>query len=458
MSNNNGSKKMQFAGKTVLMKELQRTISFRAYDTISASGNSKGIKDLMNKAHELYFGKSNDEDSVGYAEQLMKGMNAFAPLFEKEEDLGKGNTTLIMKSIFHCTQEKIVVSTHPKDKGINMAVLSSKGINNRVQLTARGVWDFGKQVEKFGKRALALVQASEYANGNLPSGKTYEDYLLFLRESMYNDLNANVDKEKDDVDKEKDDDCSSSTKSVEGSEVDADCVVNNMKDNWFFPGYIAFALWGPMMPEDMDECHKAQAFFESDNGKKVKSSGRLAIRKEEENEQSVARTHASVSEGRGLSNKDFLFFASIAQQSSSTAMVQSNRNIDRQLKHYQDKVKRSEREVERWRTFLTPDIMMDHSHLVYVQFKEANDKFHACEAELDAFMKNLTENVNGITSNQYQVIVDKCLSSFKQPDEFAYNTPNEKKRKRSETPMSNIDIIVNQENNTVDGNGSERED
>lgn len=413
MSNNNGSKKIQFAGKTVLMKELQRTISFRAYNTILASGNSKGTKDLMNKAHELYFGKRNDDDSVGYAEQLMKGMNAFAPLFEKEEDLGKGNIMLIMKSMFHCTQEKIVVSTHPKDKGINMAVLSSKGINNRVQLTAHGVWDFGKQVEKFGKRALALVQAWEYTNGNLPSGKTYEDYLLFLRESMYNDLKANVDKEKDDVDKEKDDvdkekddDCSSSAKSVEGSEVEADCVANNMNDNWFFPEYIAFALWGPMMPDDMDECHKALAFFESDNGNKVKSSGRLAIRKEEVNEQSVARTHASVSEGRGLSNKDLLFFASIAQQSSSTAMVLSNRNIDRQLKHYQDKVKRSEREVERWRTFLMPDIMMDQSHLVYVQFKEANDKFHACEAELDAFMKNLTENANEITSNQYQVTVE----------------------------------------------------
>ena len=75
-------------------------------------------------------------------------------------------------------------------------------------------------------------------------------------------------------------------------------------------------------------------------------------------------------------------------------------------------------------------------------------------------MKNLTESANEITSDQYQVIVDKCLSAFKQPDEFAYTTPNEKKKKkkRSETPMSSIDIIVNQDNNAVDGNGSERDD
>jgi hypothetical protein len=117
MSNNNSSKKIQFAGKTGLMKELQKTISFRAYNTILTSGNSKGAKDLQNKVHELYFGKSNDNDSIGYGEQLMKGMNAFAPMFAKEEDLGKGNVTLVMKSLFHCSQEKIVVSTHPKDKG-----------------------------------------------------------------------------------------------------------------------------------------------------------------------------------------------------------------------------------------------------------------------------------------------------------------------------------------------------
>jgi hypothetical protein len=286
---------------------------------------------------------------------------------------------------------------------------------------------------------LALLQASEYANGNLPSGKTYEDYLLFLRESMYNDFKTNVDKEKDD-------DCSSSAKSVEGSEVDADSAANDMKDNWFFPGYIAFALWGPIMPEDMDECYKAQEFFETDNGKKLKNNGQLAILKEEENEMLVARTNAPpVSEGRGLSNKDFLFFASIAQQSSSAAMVQSNKNIDRQLKHYQDKVKQSEREVERWRTFLTPDIMMDQSHLVHVQFtKEAKVKFHACEAELDVFMKSIIEDTKDIRPNQYQVIVDKCLSSFQQPDEFM--------------PLSSIEIVLNEEDNVVDGKGGETDD
>jgi hypothetical protein len=136
-------------------------------------------------ASEKYFGKSNDPDSIGCAKQLVKGINAFSNLYDQGEDLAKGNITLIMKSIYHCQDDVIVSSEVPKDKEINMAILTSKSLNNRVQITPRAVWDFGKQVEKNGKKALAIVKGSEYRFGKLPSGKKYEDYLLFLREQMY---------------------------------------------------------------------------------------------------------------------------------------------------------------------------------------------------------------------------------------------------------------------------------
>jgi hypothetical protein len=81
------------------------------------------------------------------------------------------------------------------------------------------------------------------------------------------------------------------------------------------------------MPDDMDDAHKSEAFFISDlqKQKKSKSDERSSIRKEEENEASVARPKASFSEGRGLSNKDYLMAASIAQQSSTAG---SNVGID----------------------------------------------------------------------------------------------------------------------------------
>jgi hypothetical protein len=177
--------RIQFKGKTSLMKELQRTAAFRAYNDVFTSGGSKAAKELNQKAFDIYFDQPGNEDSIGYARQLVKGMSAFGSLYEKEKDLANGAIILTMKSIFHCLDQVIISSDKPKDKGINMAVMTSKGLNNRATLTARQIWDFGKQVEKNGKKALALVQSSEYADGKIPSGKTYEDYLLFLREAMY---------------------------------------------------------------------------------------------------------------------------------------------------------------------------------------------------------------------------------------------------------------------------------
>jgi hypothetical protein len=435
------SKKILFVGKTTLMKELQRTVAFRAYNSVLTSGNSKGAKALQANAHQLYFGNENDEDSLGYAEQLVEGMNAFAPLFEKEEDIAKGTITLTLKKIFHCLPDKIIVSKVPKDKGINMAVLSSKGLNNRVQITPRGVWDFGKQVEKMGKKALALVQDSEYADGKMPSGKTYEDYLFWLREAMYEEL------KKDGNEKEDDESTSDAV---------ADSADNGMKETWSFPGFIAFALWGPIIPEEMDECHKAEAFWTADMLQKGKTDGRAAIRNEEEIAESVARSKAPISEARGISNKDFLFAASIAQQSSNASMINNNKSIDRRLKYHQDKVKRAEREVERWRAWLTNEIIVDPTHLVNIQFTEANNKFHKAEEELDSFMSTLKNDNVEHRSNPYQALVDKALSTFQQPED-TYKTPKITKRKRSETPSPLSSIEIN-DNESVEEKNDQLED
>lgn len=213
------SKKIQFVGKTALMKELQRTVAFRAYNSVLTSGNSKGAKALQANAHQLYFGNENDEDSLGYAEQLVEGMGAFAPLFEKEEDIAKGTITLTLKKIFHCLPDKIIVSKVPKDKGINMAVLSSKGLNNRVQITPRGVWDFGKHVEKMGKKALALVQDSEYADGKCLLAKLTRT-IYFAPGAMYQEL------KKDGNEKEEGDQSTSDSA--------ADSAANGMKETWSF--------------------------------------------------------------------------------------------------------------------------------------------------------------------------------------------------------------------------------
>lgn len=411
------------------MKELQRTVAFRAYNSVLTSGNSKSVKELQAKAHALYFGNPRDEDSMGYAEQLCCGMSSFSAMFDKEEDLVKGTIKLVMKKVYHCLPDTIVVSTNPRDKGINMAVLSSKGMNNLVQIAGRSVWEFGKVVEKNGKKVLALLKDSEYADGKLPSGKTYEDYLLFIREAMYNDF-KNDSAAAIDVDDKED----TSVHSETNDNVDTDSLADEMKDTWMFPGYIAFALWGHIIPETLDETHKAEAFWTTDELKKRKSDGRSVIRKEEAIEENITRSVASIADNRGLSNRDFLFAASIAQQSSAASTYETSKAIDRELKYFNDKVKRAEREVERWRTMLTSEMMMTIEHPIVKEFIEAKDKFHRAEDELDQFMLSL--KVKETKPNPYQMIVDKALLTYNSPDTESYKTPA--KRQRSETPLSSI--------------------
>ena len=122
------SNKLKFKGKSNLMKELQRTASFWAYNTVCTSGNSKAQNVLEDFIATKYFGDPKDPDSMGYAEQLVRGLGPFAALYE---DPIEGNVTsaagafpqLTLKRDFHCQSEVIVCSAKPNDEGINMAVL-----------------------------------------------------------------------------------------------------------------------------------------------------------------------------------------------------------------------------------------------------------------------------------------------------------------------------------------------
>lgn len=430
--------KIQFAGKVTLMKELQRTLSFKAYTTVLESGGSQTLKWLHDQSHSLYFGDENNQDSIGYAEQMLRGFGPFSPMFERGADIAKGSITLTMKRIFHCMPDDIIVSQSPNDKGINMAVLSSKRLNNRVQLSPRSVWDFGKVVERNGKKALALVMQSEYAEstktGILPSGKSFEDYLLFIRQAMYKELRNNA------LDVDDEDDVSDRVDDVYPSDVTGKKDNSNdteMKDQWFFPGYISFALWGPIMPEDMDRCYQASALLSSDGNDEKKCSPK--IKKEKKSiERNGSNSIASLSMTREVSRSDYLFAASIAQQSSMATSVRAEKKIDRKMMYLKDKVKRAEREVDRWKSFLTPEIMTDPNNNLYKKFEEANEKYHEAEELLDKFV----ENVDNETEPPVDGLVRSALSIFKSNDDEEKQTPHMHKRYRSETPMSSIDVFM----------------
>lgn len=433
------NQKIIFAGKSALMKELQRTIAFKAYNSILSSGITSTGKVLHKQLYDLYFGDEANEDSVGYAEQLLRGFGSFSAMFDREEELGQGEIILKLKKCFHCMEETIIVSDNPSKKGITMAVLSSKRLSNRILLNPRQLWDFAKLVERNGKKALAILKQSEYAdtinNGNLPSGKSYEDYLLFLRREMYKELGGGV--------MEIGDDDNSTTS---GTEV----VEDTMKDSYLFPGYMAFALWGPIIPDDMNSCHKAEAFFISDEAKD-KKNGRKYMRSNSSIDGTTRSVHSkSVNDSVMITNeieqKAILMKAAIAQQCSSFLQATEKQNIDVELDNFKEKVQRAEREVDRLNGFMTSEILMDPTHHLFLAYQEAKNELKDAARDLDQFVASLRTQKK--TNNPYRSIVDNALGVDNDND---YVTPK-MKRARSETPMSSIDVelMENEDNNHHD--------
>ncbi|KAG7361458.1 hypothetical protein IV203_036559 [Nitzschia inconspicua] len=440
------SSRIHFKGKSAIMKEMQRTIAFRCYNhVVLTSGNCKGTKKLQAKVHELYFGRNNDDDNIGFYQQCMDGTMAFASLYDRTQDVTRGGTTttLTLKQYLHCTEETIIVSTNAKDQGINAAVLCSKGTSNRAVLTARRIWDLANQVEQNWKKALAIVQMSDYKDGNLPSGKTYEDYLLFVREAMYKEA-----KTKEAVDIVDDDDYDDDYEEEEEEELHVDPAAN-MPENWIFPGYMAFALYGPIMPPGSDSNFKVEALFATgDSEGKGEKDGRrsVASRTVQASEDSVVtRSSASVTEGRGCTINEALFAASIAQQSYAATMLYQSKLIDRHINYHNYRMKRAERDVvERWRQLLNPDMSLnpDPNNLALEEFNKAKLRLAQVENEYQQYMDSIS--TGEAPENRYQRIVDTLLKKFMPPQDEP-----QAKRARCSTPMSSIYIPVG---NDINGN------
>jgi len=347
---------IQFTGKQPLMKELQRLVSFRCYNNVHGSGNSRKTADL----HDVCFTKchgpthltqpSQEEDHVTCLDQIIKGISMFEPLFRAKQDLANGEEVLAMKEMHSCPPTRhIVVSEKRSEKGINKAGIASKSLSNVANITGRNTWDNGKVVEQNGKKALALIEQSEcqkhLKEEQMPSGKVHEDYLMFLRRAMYKELKGDKEEDNKDDNNDKEEDNDINNEEVTDDEDDEE---DKMPPTCFFPGHLAFALWGPIMPPGFDDEHKTHVFFSVSQSKEKKKDGRTALRKEQAKEDDKSRQSSLVSAGRGLTNKEHLFAASIVQQSSFAAVFHASRDKESRVFFLNERVKQAEKDFVLW--------------------------------------------------------------------------------------------------------------
>jgi hypothetical protein len=301
---------IKFRGKLSLMKELQRTVALWVWNIISAEEKRMGLVQQQELAFKLYHGEPGTDD-MGYGEQLVKGVQMFRPLYK---DMSANNSNeasegeLVMKKMYHCMEGvEIVSSTDYNKQGITMAVISSKFMKERKQMTGRSILDQAANVVTNARKALALINNSQYAKyleyGYLPSGTNYKDYVDWLRQAMFDLLMVPSDAaKKTGVDSQ-------------GETLGALPHKDKMPSDWRFDGFIAFCLFGPIQPRKQSKDYKAEVFWtandsSSSSKKKVfsfaparkKEFNFSAARKKESLGKKRTRESDPVEEGRGPSH------------------------------------------------------------------------------------------------------------------------------------------------------------
>jgi hypothetical protein len=115
-------------------------------------------------------------------------------------------------------------------------------------------------------------------------------------------------------------------------------------------------------------------------------------------------------------------------------MFDMNKTIEFNLFSLKEKINIAEREVDRWKSLLNPGATFDSSNVIFVRFEQANEKLHKAEAEFDAFVSQIDVMKKKIELDDSHDNSDQMMV-----------TPHERKRARTETPMSSIDILMDNE-------------
>ena len=183
-------KRLRFNGSKRLQSEMQATIAFACYDNDEVLKDGKGMnkKAQKKKIVELYM-PSVPEDKVRmcFVDQFLKGANQFKGLFQcnSEEDTEKPLT--ILYELHRDEGSNIFVGED--GGGITRSLLTSKNLTNPQDISGETLYRHAKEVEANCKKALALCLKPDSPwkdfDGHYPSGKTWFDYIEWLRVEMY---------------------------------------------------------------------------------------------------------------------------------------------------------------------------------------------------------------------------------------------------------------------------------
>ncbi|KAG7373476.1 hypothetical protein IV203_034200 [Nitzschia inconspicua] len=415
--------RVEFEAGWFMVKNIQDVICFRAYDAVQGLGKSYTTKQLQELAFQKYHGIG-EEDGRGLAEKCMLGIEMFEGIYHDKRNVIACRTEQVLDTIFHLKNDKKIVSDpNPAVKGINLTTLTAKTSTDRSPITGRTIREKGMRVRDAGRKVHAYcMKSSKYNDPNTKlSREQWRDYLKFCRYKMWKetqkkstscppgketsdmkDQNGSDDVVEDEniVYSPDDEEKEGEKETTEGFIVDEEegAAIKDWDDPWIFPGYMAWALWGHI-PRDVLEEYKAGSFMTSDSctheNSGASAAGTSSTRKaaanmeDQEREASILDDSSSrgVSSSRGISRQEqsMKLQTLAARQMICTAMVTNTIvnvykskkvTLDMQVTLIRDRQKTMEKLVLQQK----PECFDNHEHYyaTYVPYKVYMD----CDAEL----------------------------------------------------------------------------
>lgn len=396
-----GKKNTFTCGTAQLQKELQGFAAFVAYQDVVNRGDSITKESQQDWMGDAYFGDPTDSDSIGFAEQVVKGIGIFGGLYtavdcsvevcgDADDDgsissIGGGSTSTgstgtstvyTLKPYLHCLGAHTrIVRGSPF--GINKELMHRKGLNgdtikSREPVAYRTLYKRAMEMLKNCKKALSVVMApnSPYKNyigtGNLPSGMAFEDYLMFVRKGMFKmlveDVAVVVPIDSNTTTTPSDTHALSPASSYnappssvnamttsEGSVLDDDSVTHVppsafILGSWYFSGYFVFALLGPIVPPNMTS-YRAELLMTSceplvgngPNGKKTIAGAGRAAARRKSSATTAGLVKVE-SDGSALAAQHHAQIASIAQVRLMNEGRMTSKTNDRIIEKHTRKV------------------------------------------------------------------------------------------------------------------------
>ena len=292
---------------TYLQKEFQRCCAILAYDVICRGGDTvngrKVSKDLdkksqMSAMYDMVHGKPNDNDFIGFAEQLASGTGSMFQMFYDKIDFLPESVDNNNPSSTRIAETKVLKDVISRNTSKNFyaqkditkrMIQSSTKKKNSALISGRTIYNQAIISRKNGVKALGYAkELFDEKTGHYASGKNFDDFLECILHNMWKDKHENKSIDVDSVDDDDDEgplpeDEDAGPKENENNkpkENNSDDSLPLRPENWFFEGFMALVMWGPCNPVGCENGYKLTVYSHKEADWEKKPKGRKTLRKE----------------------------------------------------------------------------------------------------------------------------------------------------------------------------------